>query len=499
MTETTPVGKHNVDNIIRPIEQGAVEKFDALFSAREKTLKRNVADLLKKKQEFLTRTFPSLISIGAEHPQLSGGVLYMMGLLTEHAPNGSEAINSIARRFAEHKNTKPYAKVIQAPLRGIHAANEQADGTSDHPSIDQVSGKDLADRIKKQNSSYTHIEPVKSHELASVVNTELTRARITRELYDFKQCPVNVVYEKNGKTIDLGHNSAEISILNKDSKTGKSMVFICSSAGNPTGAESFAVEYALRTGNKVYIIGQPDGASGHMSREFTDAAVADAQPPSIDFLRKFRPPTYEPHTQFMKHVIQKLLPATEQFDLYSHSGGGIMAKNLLHDSDISNRVNNAVFLNPAGVTDSHTVLPRIFRRLTALRMMGATLRDLPHVFRFTFELDRNEPKHTPEFWYRDRVTVAIQNGTHYRQPDWDSMKVSGGKIVLYVGGKDVVVGGKQFAQFMRLRLQDTSRPTPSPYVLEYDMHALHTTPFSHPEEVMDRIVKRHFPSYLQTT
>ena len=60
-------------------------------------------------------------------------------------------------------------------------------------------------------------------------------------------------------------------------------------------------------------------------------------------------------------------------------------------------------------------------------------------------------------------------GTHYRQPDLDSMKVNGGKIVLYV------------------------------CPVEYDKRAHHATPFAHPEEVMNRIVKQHFPSYLPTS
>ncbi len=464
-------GFHNSDNLLRPMEQGVVEKFDKLFSAREKTLKHWVADQISKKQEFLSRTFPSLIKTGAEHPQLAGGVLYMMGLVTEHTHGGSEAINSIPRRFAERLQTKGEAKVLRPILKDIHNSTEKAGGI----------------HIAENPTLLPHIKTTITPEQTKTVNIELERARITRELYDFKQCPVDVRYEKQGKIVDLGTNSSEISILNKDSATGKSMVFICSSAGNPSGVESFAVEYALRTGNKVYIIGQPDGANGHMSQAFTDAAVKDAYPPYIDLFKRFQPPTYEPHSQFMKKAIQNLVPHSEKFELYSHSGGGIMAKNLLNDPEISDRVTNAVFLNPAGVTDMFTLLPQIFRRFIPLRMIGSMIRDLPHYLRFTFELDRNERKHTPEFWYRDRVTVAIQSGSHYRQPGWDTMKVNGGKIVLYNGGKDYAVGGKQFTKFMNRRLADNANPIPSPIIVEYDKNGHHLTPFSHPEEIFNRV------------
>jgi hypothetical protein len=467
------VGFHNSDNLLRPIEQGMVEKFDKLFSAREKTLKRWIADQVTNKQEFLTRTFPTIIQAGAEHPQLAGGALYMMGLLTEHTHAGSEAINSIPRRFAERLHTKGEAKVLRPLLKNIHIAQEETHGN-----------KPIEPKLQQPIS--TTIKP----EQANIINLEIERARITRELYDFQQCPVDVRYEKNGTLMNLGTNSSEISILNKESKTGKTTVFLCSSAGNPPGVESYAVEYALRTGNRVFVIGQPDGASGHMSQAFADAAVADAQPPLFDPLRKFQTPSYEPHTQFMKQAIKKLLPNGETFDLYSHSGGGLMAKNLLHDPEISDRVHNAIFLNPAGTTTMHTLFPVFFRRFTLFRSLAQAIGDLPHIFRSTYDNDRNEGKHTGNFWFRDRVSVAIQSGSHYRQPDWDTMKVRDGKIVLYVGGKDIAVGGKQFAKFINNRLLDSTNPTPSPVVLEYDKNGHHLKPFSHPEEVFNRVSGR---------
>lgn len=452
MGETVPVGRHNADNILRPLETGVVESFDKLFAAREKTLRRRVGDLIRNKQEFLTGTFPNVVRMGTEHPELSGGVLYMMGILTEHIPKGSEAINSIPRRFAEHKSTR-HVKDVRSLLRDIHATNEKR-GDRD-TKIVRVGSSEIRARSAKSQT------PVETAEKMRVVNTELLRARITKELYDFTQCPVRVKYAKDGRVIDLGINSSEVSILNKDSKTGKPMVFLCSSAGNPAGVESYAVEYALRTGNKVIIIGHPDGASGFMTKQFADAAVADANPPNVDAGRQFEPPTYEPHTQFFKQAITTLLPEGK-FDLYSHSGGGIMAKNLLNDPDMNKRVTNAVFLNPAGVSTMHTLFPQAFRRMVPVAMAKDMVKDVPHVLRSTFELDRNEPSHNEAFWFRDRVTVAIQSGSHYRQPGWDTMRVNGGKIVLFVGGRDLAVGGKQFASYMQSRLRDKSRPLPSP-------------------------------------
>ncbi len=477
MTEAD-TGTHNSDNLFRPLEQGVVEKFDALFTAREKTLRHWLAREIRKKEQFLTRTFPNLIRTGAEHPQLAGGVLYMMGLLTEHTHGGSEAINSIARRFAERSQTT-HAESLRPKLAGEHRKAEA--------------------QIKMAE---VYIPPATlpgPPEHRRIFNQELERARITRELYDFKQVPVRVQYEKDGKPVDLGINSSEYSILNKNSNTGRSMVFISQSAGNVMGTESFAVEYALRTGDKVYVIGQPDGANGKMTKEFADAAVSDSNPPYFDFGRKFRTPSYEPHTRFMKAAISSIVPDHETFDLYSHSGGGLEAKNLLHDPDVSKRVNNAVFLNPAGITTQWAAFPQAFRRIVPFAELFGMLRDLPHLFRATYELDRNEIGHKPAFRFRDRVTVAFQSGTHYRQPDWDTMKVNGGKIVMYLGGRDRVTGGRSFAEFFRSRLADTSRPTPSPMAIEYDRTGHHETPFAHPEEVFTRIMSRHFPSRADRT
>ncbi len=129
--------------------------------------------------------------------------------------------------------------------------------------------------------------------------------------------------------------------------------------------------------------------------------------------------------------------------------------------------------------------------MTLFRSLGSLIRDLPHIFRYTFEKDRNEPFHNDSFWFRDRVTVAIQSGSHYRQPGWDTMRVNGGRIVLYTGGKDTAVGGKSFARFMEKRPTNSVHPTPSPVILAYDKRARHVTPFTHPEKILDAILAKH--------
>lgn len=455
MGEITSTNESNAINIFSPIEHGVVKKFDALFDAREKTLTHWLATKIKNKQEFLHHTFPNLISIGAEHPQLSGGVLYMMGTITKEVPNATESINSIPRRFAEQLSTKK-SKELRPILHNIHMNNEP-------------------------------IPTILKPEQTKIVHTELTRAKITKELYDTKMCFVPVQYEKGGKHIDLGKNGSEIAILNRESKIGKTMVFLCSSGGNPKSTESFAVEYALKTGNRVIIIGQPDGANGQMTDQFAQAVYSDAQPPMIDLFRKFKPPSYTPHTEFMKQVIQTILANNEQFDLYGHSGGSLIAKNLLHDPDITKRVKNAVLLNPAGVTTMDAFFPTLFRLRITGKIILQGLKDLPHLFRTNPERDKGELLRTPAFNRRERVTAAVQIGTHYRQPDWDTMKVNGGKIVLYVGGKDIAVGGKQFARFMKKQLQNPNNPLAKSIVLEYDKKGYHGTPWSHPEEVFNKI------------
>lgn len=447
---------YNAHNLLRPLEQGVVEKFDKLFTAREKTLKHWMAQQILRKQEFLTHTFPTIIKTGAENPQLAGGVLYMLGLLTQEVKNGPEAINSIPRRFAEQLHTKKN-KELRPILHNIHI---------------------------KESATI----PVLPPEQTRIVNQEVTRARLTKELYALEKKYVDVSYTKDGKTIDLGNNGSLCSILNKDSQTGKTMVFLCASGSDPPSAESFVVNYAMRTGDKVYVIGQPDGDSGSMTPQFADAVFGDANPPNIDLFKKFQPPTYKPHTEYFRAMIHALIAPNEQFDLYAHSAGSMYAKNLLQDPSFSNRVTNAVLLNPAGAANFDTRFPFLFRTLAKIRLAWPVLFDLRHLARSTYEIDKDEKLRTPSNRFRDRVRLAIQGGSHWRQPGWDTMHVNGGNIILYVGAHDGMTDGRQFAKFITPRIE--AKPTQT--ILEYDSIGHHTTLNTHPERVLDAIF-RHLP------
>jgi hypothetical protein len=306
MAESTGTSLYNAKNFLHPIEGGIVNKFDKLFEEREKKLKDWIARAIINKQEFLTRTFPNLITIGAEHPQLSGGVLYMMGLISPHIHGGSEAVNSIPRRFAERMSTQKDAAASHK-LAEIHTKQESI--LRIHPDA---------------------IFPKPETGGNPLINREMKRTEITRQLYAFKKRFVEIQYEKDGKKIDLGANGCLTSTLNPESKTGKTMVFICSSGGEPPGVESFAVEYAMRTGDKVIIVGMPDAHSGTITKEFAQVVKNDAKPPLVDLKRTFKTPTYEAHTQFFKRMIASLVADGQQFDLYSHSGGDDCKKSSQH-------------------------------------------------------------------------------------------------------------------------------------------------------------------------
>jgi len=481
------MGEMQADNayhaapFLTPLEQGVVTKFDRLFTRRQKGLKKWLADSITNKQEFLTRTFPNLITIGAEHPQLSGGVLYMMGLISREVPDGSQAVNSIARRFAERKATRK-AKYVRTVLTGIHAHNETI--------LKQDPAK--TPDAPKEIRMFTTPEPNITPKERIIINKELERTRLTRELFDVTKHMVPVRYKKDNAVVDLGENAGLVSMLNKDSKTGHTMVFLCTSGGDPQGAESFVVAYAQQTGDRVIILGMPDAPGGTMTDAFARAVIDDAKPPALDTKQQFSPPTYTPHTEFFRQMITNVIP-DRQFDLYSHSGSGLVAKNLLHDPDISNRVQNAVFLNPAGVSNISTRVPSLFRTIPAIKQTLRSLSEFPRFIRSTYDRDLREKAKTPEYIFRDTVTRAVQDGSHYRQPGWDSMKVSGkGKIVLYLGKHDALTGGKDFARFMEQRLNDTTIERSKTYV-DLDPQGHHATPFTRPEEVISALFVRYFP------
>jgi hypothetical protein len=469
MAESSASDPYLATNVLHPVEQGVVKKFDALFAAREKTLSHWVARGITNHQEFLGRTMPSLITTGAEHPQLSGGVLYIMGLVTKHVPQGSEAVNSIARRFAERRNTKKDTR-LRPILHEIHTATEQAFKHPEQKPLEKLKAVSV---------------PKLSDKERTIVSAEMKRAALTRELYDMHLTTVDVSIDRNGSKLDLGKNGSLVSVLNKNSTTGKSMVFFCSSSGEPPGAESFVVEYAMRTGNKVFVVGQPDAASGRMSQEFADEAKRDASPPMFDLTKQFTPPTYDAHGAFFKQMIRTLLPPDARFDLYSHSGGGIFAKKVLEQQDIGSRIDHAVFLNPAGTANFVSRFPFIFRTLSKLRILMDIVRDFPNNFRAGLEKDIEEDQKSPRYRFRSAVGMAIQNGSHYRQPGWDTLRNPTGTLTYYVGGRDSATNGKQFARFMRPAL--TAHPDPAVRFV-YDKHGHHGMPFTHPESVLDKVL-----------
>lgn len=475
MGESAGSQLYNAKNFLHPFEGGLVEKFDRLFEERQKSLKKWAAEAIVNKQEFLTRTFPNIITIGAQHPELSGGTLYILGLVSPHVKNGSEAINSIPRRFAERKATKK-DKVTAATLHELHTKQETLLRTEPGVKL-----------------------PITSDVRSPIINRELVRANITRELYTFDKKFVDVKYEKNGSIVDLGKNGCLVSTLNKDSITGKTMVFLCSSGGDPPGVESFAVEYAMRTGDKVYVVGMPDSASGHITEAFAEHSYRDTKPPAIDILQKFKPPSYDAHTYFLKNMVASLV-GNGTFDLYAHSGGALMAKNLLNMPYFSKQVNNAVLLNPAGTTDFHTRLPFLFRIKPIVIQLIRSIMEFPHVIRSTHEKDIRQDANTPAYRFRASVNDALQDGSHYRQPGWDTMRVGNGKIVVYVGGRDALTGGRQFARYMEKRLTDTLHPASPDIHLEYDKRAHHATVFTQPEKVLHQLFQTYFPDRaLQTT
>lgn len=441
MAESVEPGFSKGQHHLRSLEQGAVEGFNRLFEAQERTLKHWMAEQITRHQERLSRMFPNWIRMGAEHPQLAGGVLYMMGLLTEHTPKGSEAINSISRRFAEHKAT-----VAHKELRPVLVAEHQKIETTG-----QRSNPPLPPEKKK------------------IINRELERARLTRELYGHHTQNVNTQW---------GINNCQVSVLNPNS-TKDNAIFISSSGGDPEGFESFAIEYALRTGKRTYILGQPDGASGHMTPEFAKTVIQNASPPTIDLARSFTAPSYEPHVQFFKKLFASMFSDIPSFELYSHSFGGIMAKKIIEDPAWKSKVSRAVFLNPAGTSTFFTRIPGLFRFMSELRESWNFIKQLPAIIRYSLWKDIGQNRRTQEFRFRDAVTRAVQDGTHYRQDGWNKLVLPNGTLRFVVGGNDHATNGKQFMRFLH---QQTGGAN-----LLYNPKGDHESVFAQPEAALDRL------------
>ncbi len=229
------------------------------------------------------------------------------------------------------------------------------------------------------------------------------------------------------------------------------IVFIPGISNDTAYGISLVEELALN-GRKVITLGYPESSLGSLTPEFAQASSESN--------------TYQPHTDYFKGAINKLVGDGE-FELWGHSTGSAIDGTLLADPEISQRVTNAVLLSPASSVDQSGLSLNI----GIARDFMAIKRDLPEFAKFSFipQGGKGLKKQVYKSMLEKVRTKFDYTTSHVRE---------GGKIIVISGPNDKVVKSSDAKGDFKKNPQVIFREMP---------HAYHSTPTLKPEATIQLV------------
>lgn len=398
-----------------------------------------LSSLLEKPfvQNHILPHIPHLVQLIKGDPELhklNGGLLYLLGAVTLTVPGDDVRNKSIPLRTQRAETLKEIQQ-----MRSV-----------------------IGEPGKRK--------PEESEQLKKLFERERNRKRLTEELYAHKQVTVDLKY---------GTLGGQVSVLNPEA-SGTPIVIIPGSSNDPESIESWAVELALQTGKKVYILGYPDAPNGVITEEFANAVITDTTRAQKSFQKDPKngtPPTYEAYKNYFQSMIEQVCKE-HSFILGGYSAGGAIVAKLLSDQKYQQIVENAFLINPAG---SATVSDTEFRRGLISQSLHQLADGIQNLF-YTWWEDPRNPKTDEDKRRKFKTWEALGNGTHYRISDWETMKVQPeGKIIVFSGGKDPITESER-------TFSNTRKPDNDQMSVVYDPHAHHSSVCSRPQPIIASIL-----------
>ena len=313
------------------------------------------------------------------------------------------------------------------------------------------------------------------NEKRKIIREEHKRKRLTQELYDHHLIEVET---SNGR---LG---GQVSILNPHAE-GIPIVVILGSSNDPESMESALVSLGMQTEQKIIAFGYPCAPNGKISKDFAKAVKKDTKQAQKSFRKdpkNGQPPSYAPYAEFFDALLQHPdisahLQNDENFDLWSYSGGAAIAAKLC--AKYQNRINNAVFLNPAGSATFSIDSDREFEQNMA-KQGKLTFAEGKKYFRYTWWDDPRLPLLSKDKRLKFSTWQNLGRGTHYRIPEWDTVKTKG-NILVFSGGMD-------YATMSRSTFSDENKPDNDAIHVLYEPEAHHITLLAFPDETIESIL-----------
>lgn len=175
-------------------------------------------------------------------------------------------------------------------------------------------------------------------------------------------------------------------------------------------------------GRSVIVVGMPDSQMGQVTSEFSDAVLQSS--------------TLEPHANFFKAAINKLVGENAPVELWGMSAGSMITAEILNDPKYQERVKQAVLLSPAGTSEQGIKRQNIGVATEALRVFKRPSKGAHYSLTMARHEDQT-PKSEEDKAIAGSTFNAVREKTLKKFDPFKTMKVAdGGQITVVSGTKD---------------------------------------------------------------
>ena len=274
----------------------------------------------------------------------------------------------------------------------------------------------------------------------------------------------------------LGEQSARYTVITppEGRKTpdtdSKPPIFLIPGISNDIDCIGALAQEIPYKGRKVIVVGMPESIMGKITPEFAKA-VSET-------------PGFGSHVDFYKGAINALVGENNQVELWGHSTGAVIIAEYLNDPKNRERVENAVFLNPAS---SANISENALNLGIINELRNLLSRNLPkYMLSNRGEMEQKEMK-------ADLTKVMLKKVCTVDEA-WRNARVrEGGKIVVYSGQKDNLTRSYEIFKGDKDSQDKVKQVNPQIEIID-DPKAYHSTVLIEPQRVIRDVFTRQASS-----
>ena len=184
-------------------------------------------------------------------------------------------------------------------------------------------------------------------------------------------------------------------------------------------------EAALR-GRRIISAGYPESYMGETTSEFAEAVEKD--------------PSFGPHTEYFKAVLESILEKNPEIELWGASTGAPIVSSILNQKEFQEKTKNAVLIFPAASVDQSVTSLKI----GAAKEFKFILNKFKRFASTTWGDNDLGIKSEDKRKMHDKINNALVLRDSKKDVSWKNAKVSeGSKIIVLSGEKDEITKSKE--------------------------------------------------------